>query len=594
MNQQHLDNQLIRGAFVKMLFVNMFVMFTGNISRFIDNLVIGSRLSTQALSAVGFFSPVAMGIGLFSMIVIGAQVFCGNLIGAGKKDQITSLFNTSFVFLGVLYTLAAILGVLLRDRLAALLGAEGEVHALLCDYILGYIPAIPLQALCSLLTAFVSFNNDIRRSYIAATVISAGNLVGDLLLAGYGTFYIGLTTTLAYVAGFAILLPGYLNKDKTIHLARVSPDWKLLGKAAYRGLPALMLTFGLVVKNSLMNQALLSAAGNEGIAVVNVMASGCDIVGILTGGCTAAYTALAGLYCGEADHDSFCSLFRTALRVGLAGAVLLMAGAMAASPLLAGLFFKSDPMALPLGRQMFLWGYTFLPLNILMNLLLCTYQAQGRMKLVTFLSVAETSLIGVATLIGVSAFGANAAWLTNTAVDTLCLIIIIISVILWRGRIDFSLESFLKLPDDFGAAGDELREYTVHSLDDVCEASSAVIRFCEERGFDRQTSSFGGLCIEEMARNTFELESARQKNIHMDIRVVAREELMIRIRDNCPAFDPRKRLDMFSAEDPCRNIGIRLTARIARDINYYNTAGINTLIMILPHEYQKPLKETLA
>ena len=80
----------------------------------------------------------------------------------------------------------------------------------------------------------------------------------------------------------------------------------------------------------------------------------------------------------------------------------------------------------------------------------------------------------------------------------------------------------------------------------------------------------------------------------MDIRVVARQELIIRIRDNCTAFDPRKRLDMFSVEDPCRNIGIRLTASIARDIDYYNNACVNTLIMVLSPHYQKPTKEALA
>ena len=40
-------------------------------------------------------------------------------------------------------------------------------------------------------------------------------------------------------------------------------------------------------------------------------------------------------------------------------------------------------------------------------------------------------------------------------------------------------------------------------------------------------------------------------------------------------------MEQFHPEDPGRNIGIRLTASIARQIDYYNNAGVNTLIMKL-------------
>ena len=63
--------------------------------------------------------------------------------------------------------------------------------------------------------------------------------------------------------------------------------------------------------------------------------------------------------------------------------------------------------------------------------------------------------------------------------------------------------------------------------------------------------------------------------------MVVQNELTIRIRDNCIAFDPRKRLEQFHPEDPGQNIGIRLTAGIARQIDWYNNAGVNTLIMKL-------------
>ena len=581
MRTEHPDSQLIRGSFVRMLFVNMFVMLTMSICGFVDSLVISNRLGTEALAAVGFFSPVSTAVGMFNMVVIGSQILIGNFIGAGKKDRIGTLFFSSFLVLACFYTLFAVTGIFFRDGLAALLGAGGEVHTMLSDYILGYLPGIPLQALTALLMAFVSFNNDMRRSYLSAGVMSVGNLVGDLLLAGSGTFGIGLATTLSYAIGFLILLPGYLKKEKTVHFERTVPDLRLVGKAVLRGFPVLMLTIGLVMKNTLMNSAISGASGDPGIAVVKVLVSVCDIVGIFTGGCSSAYSTLVGVFYGEQDRQSFCALFRTAAKIGFIICVLMMIVIMSASSLLTGLFFKPGFSAMGAARNMFLLGFTFLPMNILMNLLLSSYQAQGKMKLVNILSVAETTMVGLFAFLFVPVFGLDAAWLVNTVVDLICLGIVLASVWIRKGGFTLRTEDLLKLPDHFGAAPDELWECALRSRDRICETSESAVSFCLEKGISRRTASFAGLCIEEMARNIFQHGGHQEKDVHVDVRMVVQNELTIRIRDNCIAFDPRKRLDQFHPEDPGQNIGIRLTAGIARQIDWYNNAGVNTLIMKL-------------
>ena len=105
-----------------------------------------------------------------------------------------------------------------------------------------------------------------------------------------------------------------------------------------------------------------------------------------------------------------------------------MIAIMSASSFLTGLFFKPDFPARAIARDMFLLGFTFLPLNILMNLLTSSYQAQGKMKLVNVLSVAETAMVGLFAFFLVPVFGINAAWLGNAAVDFICLGVILASV----------------------------------------------------------------------------------------------------------------------------------------------------------------------
>lgn len=188
--------------------------------------------------------------------------------------------------------------------------------------------------------------------------------------------------------------------------------------------------------------------------------------------------------------------------------------------------------------------------------------------LVNVLSVAETAMVGLFAFLFVPVFGINAAWLGNAVVDLICLGVILVSVWVWKGGFSLQTGALLKLPDDFGASPEELWECTLRNRDSVCDASESAVSFCLERGFDRRGAYFAGLCIEEMARNIFQHGGHQEKDDHVDVRMVVQDELTIRIRDNCIAFDPRKRLEQFHPEDPSRNIGIRLTAGIARQIDY--------------------------
>ncbi len=573
------NRELIRSAFIRMMIVNMFVMMASNLCSFIDNIIISRVLGTDALAAVGYFSPVATAVGLYNMIILGAQVLCGNFIGGGKKDQVNSLFISVFIYLGILSSAFAIAGIVFRDNLSAMLGAEGEVHNMLSGYILGYLPGIPAQALCAMLMALVAFNNDMRRSYVSAIVMAVVNAVADQLLAGMGTFGIGLASTLSSVMALAVLLPGYCRKDRTLHFTKLSPKWKPVMQAAKLGVPSLMFTMGLIVKNSMVNYTLSTHTGAAGVAVASVLSSVCCILGIVSGGFGTAFLSLAGLYYGESDRESFIELYRIAFRIGEACFITIVAVIMLCATPLSNLFFEPGSDAWEMGRRMFLLGFLFYPVNIFMSCLLNSYHAQGNMRLVNIMSAAETSMIGLMIAVTVPFFGTDAAWLSNTWVDIMCVMIIVAAAWIIKKRISSQPAVLLRLSDRFGASPDEYKEYSVKSIDDLIDVSASAVAFCKERNISPRNAFFAGLCIEEMAKNILQHGSKPGKHVYIDVRVVVRDELTIRIRDNCPEFDPRKRMDLFHPESPEQNIGIRLTARLASKIDYYSDAEVNTLIM---------------
>ena len=161
------------------------------------------------------------------------------------------------------------------------------------------------------------------------------------------------------------------------------------------------------------------------------------------------------------------------------------------------------------------------------------------------------------------------------------LAIILVSVFVWRKRFSLSAASILKLPDDYGASKDQYVEYKVESLDDVSAVSESVVNFCKGRGADSKKSFYAGLRIEEITRNILQHGKFHERSSLVDVRVVCTDEMTIRVSDDCQKFDPREIIKMYNPEMPEKNIGLRMVAKLANSIDYYNNAGINTLIMKL-------------
>ena len=139
----------------------------------------------------------------------------------------------------------------------------------------------------------------------------------------------------------------------------------------------------------------------------------------------------------------------------------------------------------------------------------------------------------------------------------------------------------MKLPEGFGAKAEDVLEAAVDSLEDVALLSKGIMDFLENRGVDRRTSSIVGLCVEEMAGNVISYGRKDGKAHTVEIRVVAEEQLVVRVRDDCPAFDPKQRIDQFEPEDPAKNVGIRMIGKLTKEMEYHTDAGVNTLLMFI-------------
>jgi anti-sigma regulatory factor (Ser/Thr protein kinase) len=209
------------------------------------------------------------------------------------------------------------------------------------------------------------------------------------------------------------------------------------------------------------------------------------------------------------------------------------------------------------------------------------YKAQGKMILVDIMTFVEVGIVGMIAFLLVPVLGTDAAWMANTWGDILCLVIILVTLFILYQKISLGIPDILRLEDDFGANSEQFVEYEITDMADVSAASESVMDFCKKSGVDSRRSFLASLCVEELTRNIIQHGGYQKNHNNVDVRVVSKDTLTICVQDDCTKFDPCERMKMIETDQPEKNIGLRLVAKLADDMDYYNNAGINTLIIKL-------------
>ena len=143
------------------------------------------------------------------------------------------------------------------------------------------------------------------------------------------------------------------------------------------------------------------------------------------------------------------------------------------------------------------------------------------------------------------------------------------------------IASMMAIPGRIGVGPDARIDISVTSAEEVVDVSRQISAFCQRRGIDDERTYYAALCMEEMAGNVVEHGFTMDNKAHSaDIRVVHKDdEIILRIRDNCNAFDPSEYHRIMEMGDEGKNVGIRLVYGIAKEVNYQNLLGMNVLTM---------------
>ncbi len=231
-----------------------------------DLAVVGRFTNPQAMAAVGSnASVIGLLVSLFTGLSVGANVAVANLLGAGRRDDISDAVHTIIAVALLSGIFLLVLGMIIARPILTLMGAPADVISLAVLYLRIYFTGMPAIMLYNFGSAILRSKGDSRRPFVSLTLAGIINVILNLVfVVGFKLSVVGvaLATVLSncFSGGLTVV---FLMKDEDefhLDLRKLRINGEFLGRILKIGLPAGLQ--GMVF--SLSNVVIQSAVNSFG------------------------------------------------------------------------------------------------------------------------------------------------------------------------------------------------------------------------------------------------------------------------------------------------------------------------------------------
>ena len=554
---------------------------TASLCNVINGIIVGNFLSASAIVALGFISPLTSLLAAISSIVSGgARIVSGKLIGRGEAKKIKEIYTNSLIALLIIGVLLTMICFLFSNSIASLLGAKADSIIETSIYIKGLsIGIIPTLIVPSLMI-FLQMINDSTLSFVSVIVLTIFNLLFSLinvLVVDGGVFGMGLSTSLSQLMAMIFLFICVYKRKDILSFEGKSTSAKTILNILKIGSPAAIASILYPIRNIVFNSEALLIAGTDAVsalAIMNSTAGVFDAVNIAVG---SVAIALASVFTGEKDSQSLKILFKTILKYGLILAFIKIVIIVLFSKQLTILFGGVNEV-IDMCYELYIFYGICMPINIITLSLLGPIQSFEKVTFVNTLYLFNAIIVPIGTVFLLkNIIGIRAIFIAYALAELVTIIIIYLTPCIKAKHLLFTFEDIFEINKNIEVS--DSINISVKDINEIVKISSEVENFCVAHGIDARRSKMSGLCLEEVAGNVVEhgFTKTKKNKLSIDIYVsVIDDKVILRIRDNAPNFDPRSKLGEVE-NDPCKNIGIRLVSKIAKQMNYQNYFGMNVL-----------------
>ena len=587
------ENRIIRNTFYAQLAAFVVSSLATSIGAMVDGVVIGQCLGVDSMAAFGVVTPLLIVFSLAgTMVSSGARNRFTRFVGEGKLEEAQGVFSMSCVLSVGFATALMLVMLMFASPIAAFLGATGNAASLLPkarNYLIGIAVGLPAMNAMRILTAYMPLDNDRNLPVIASIVLTAVDIVLDLLVAFVlhgDTLEMGLATSLGYYCAAATLLTHFHKKNIILRFTVHHLPWQEAGRILRQGLPVGFCRLGNTLRSTFMNRLLAMLATSAAIAAYSVHRQADSFLNPVTIGMADTVAMLAGVLLGEEDRPMMKRLLLTSAQATMLLTLGVSALAWIIAPQFAGMYIKNDPEALRLSVRAVRCYAVGMPLYGLNLIYFNYFQGIGKSLLSSvsgFLSEAGFLMLSAWSLS--HWLGADSVWVAFPVTQMLMLLYYAVVIAVEDRRLDIRHKSLwdriLLLPNSFDVPEDARMDWSITTMEEVTELSREVWSFCERHGCDPRRRYLMSLSVEEMVGNVIQHGFSGDKRKHsVDVRILKKgEDYIVRIRDDCFYFDPLKGLQLYSPEDPAHHMGLSMIIKTAKSVQYTCILKLNNLVI---------------
>ncbi len=585
-----------RWALVDQSFLSLFTTFamielTNRGASIVDGLFVSNFLDADAMASVGIAKVIFSVTGIVSGILsVGMQSRCANELGKGNIKGFSRIFSAVFYIAAAVSVLLGIALYLGAAPMAVLFGASGNGARLAggaADYLRGLGIGFPSVVLAVVLSTACQLDSAKTRVRTAGIIQFCSNCALDYAAVrlGWGVFGIALSTALARYLQVGWLLLHFCKKDRMLRFTRFKMSLGEALETLSRGSERALRSLGKVVSPMIVNRLVLHFGGAMAMSAFSIQKDLIEFTEILAMGLADAVALQAGVYYGEKNAETMRAMGRTAHRtcfifLGAAGAILL-----AFARQIAGFYVSPQSEIYPLVVFGAAATAFFAPLNGLVRARIAYLNAIRRtrdMQIMTLL----TSLVYTVLCTGLFGLllGSRGLLSAELLLAALLLVTTLTAIQIRKKKLIPSPVDYLALPESFDLSPGDVISLDIRDEEDVSLVSEQIQLFCRGHGIDAGTGARAALCFEELASNIIRYGFPRcKKTPGIDLRVVyTADELTLRLRDNCPAFNVERQIAReMNAPDGDR-LGLRLIGSLAENVAYVQSLETNNAIVRFP------------
>ena len=557
----------------------------------VDGAIVGYFYGSHGLAAVGAGGPILSVFTIAAGILgTGNSVICSNLIGKASKDETNKAFSLAILWSLIISVLFTVFCVGFAWDIAEVFAGTTKAELLpdVASYIRGFSLGGGLIIFRQLLIPMINMEGGNRYIHISSVLILVGDGVFDYIGCAFfdaGTFGLGLASTLSYALGCLVLFMFYLKEPHFLKPSLRLDSFSMARSAELfiKGLPTAVKRLCNVIAPVLTNRFILTIAPVSSLAVLSVQTSSTRFLLCLVLALSTTTLLITGNFYSESDRiemeQAAKGMACHALVWSTAAAILF---AIFAQPI-SMIFIHGEDELIPQAVFAIRWFCVGVPFMALNQCAASYLQATGKLHLSNLVIILDR-LISTVVLVYLLGWlmGDRGIFMAFGLSEVAVTAVLYIMICFRCKKLVTNISQVLMLPDDYGVPKDKCLCAVFQSVDEAIGFSQEVQEFCLNQGVDKKRAFRAALCTEEMAVNVITHGFSKEyQTLGIRIFVERDQTLTLRFRDDGSPFDllEFRKLSEENADDPTENIGIRIVFKLAKEVTYFASFGMNNTVI---------------